>query len=184
MNENKSMDEKENLKKPDEVVEVAVLGSSDEWAQKKRIYKNLLVVAFSYLFFFSAANGLNNLQSSLNSHGNLGVYTLLCSSVSFLAACLFVPVLFCRLFGFKWSLIICQTTCIVYIAANYYPSIYTLVPAGIAFGAALSVVWTLQGSFIVHISNEYYAISSDKKHTEKIMFKFFGIFMIVFQLSN
>ena len=152
---------------------------------KRRIYKNVIVVSLSYLLQFSAFNGLNSLQSSLNSHGNLGVYTLLTISISFLLNCLFVPLFLCRLMGFKWSLVLSQLTVIGYVIANYFPSWFTLIPSAAIYGAALSVLWTLQGSFIVHMSNEYAVVCAYRQlHHENIMFKFFGIFMIIFQLSK
>lgn len=152
---------------------------------KYRIYKNVIVVAFSYLLQFSATNGLNSLQSSLNSHENLGVYSLLTMSVSFLISCLFVPMFLCRLIGYKWSLVLSQHVALFFIVSNYFPSFYTLLPASVLYGAALSVLWTLQGSFIVHMSNEYGVVCAERQlHHEKIMFKFFGIFMIIFQLSK
>lgn len=160
-------------------------GSKTQGAEKFRIYKNVFVFSFSYLFQFSAINGLNNLQSSLNSHENLGIYGLLTSSLAFLFSCLFVPLFLVRILGFKWSLVLSQHIALFYIIANYFPSFYTIIPISIVYGAALSVLWTLMGSFIVHMSNEYGVVCAHKQlHHENIMFKFFGIFMIVFQLSS
>lgn len=182
MGQNEEANQIDNLMVDKTIPETSI---EDKSVQKKTIYKNLLAVSFSYLFHCSAYNGLNNLQSSLNSHENLGVYTLLCSSLSFLLSCLFVPILSCKLLGFKWSFVLCECVTLLYVVANYFPSFYTLVPAASAFGIALSTLWTLQGTFIVHLSNEYASILSKKdKHLEKIMFKFFGIFMIIFQISK
>lgn len=151
--------------------------------QKQNITKNLLVVSFSYLFLFSAIFALNNLQSSLNSHANLGIYTLLCSSFSFAISCLFLPAIMIKLFRFKWSMILSQLLTLLFIVSNYYPSFYTLIPASVAYGAALSVLSILQGTFFAHLSHEY-ATFTKKKTAEKIMFKFFGIFGIIFSMSN
>jgi hypothetical protein len=150
--------------------------------RRKSIYKNLLVFSFSYLLQFSAINGLHNLQSTLNSHANLGIITLLVSSITFMISCLFLPIILCKLAGFKWSLVCAQLGCLFFIVANYFGTFGTLLPSAPLYGASLSVIWIFQGSFIAHLSNEYAHLT--KRNKEKVMMKFYAIFMIIFQIRN
>ena len=47
---------------------------------------------------------------------------------------------------------------------------------------ANAVLWTYQGSFIVELATEYVAVSNLK--LENVLLKFFGLFVIIFQISN
>lgn len=183
----KSKSKKKNAREPDDHENVKLnTGNSEmvekDLVEKRKIMRNLVAFAFSYLFQFSTLNGLYNLQSSLNSHQNLGIVSLMVSSVTFTFSCLFVPVVCGKYVGFKWSLVFSELTLILLIGANYYASFYTIVPTSVLYGVSLSVLWTFQGSFIAHLTNEYALLM--RKNKEKVMMKFFAIFMIIFQISN
>lgn len=149
---------------------------------KRSCLKNLVVFSIAYLLQFSAANGLSNLQSSLNSKDNLGVTSLVVGSVSFTATCLFLPNIMLKLAGFKWPLVICNALVSCFICANYNANFVGLLSASVLLGIALGALWTYQGTFIAHLAHEYNKNSESKN--PNILVKFFGIFFILFQLSN
>ncbi|CAF0869436.1 unnamed protein product [Brachionus calyciflorus] len=149
---------------------------------RRNIKKNLIVFSLSYLLQFSAANGLNNLQSSLNSYQNLGITSLLVSAISFSLSCLFLPSIMLRFLGFKWPLVICQSIVALFIVANFKATFWTLIPVSFFFGIALSTLWTYQGTFVAHLAHDYNKNSSHKN--PNILVKFFGIFFILFQLNQ
>jgi len=149
-------------------------------ATKKNILKNLVIFCFSYFFQFSAFNALNNLQTSL--HGSLGIVTLLTSSIAFSVLCLFLPSLCKEYIGYKSS-IICSNICIsLFVLANFYPAMWSLIPAAVLVGAANSILWTFNGTFISFLASKYSQASKQK--TEHILMRFFGIFIFIFQLSK
>ena len=150
--------------------------------KKRRILRNLIVFSASLLLEFSAMNALFYLQSSLNKEGNLGVICLFTSWVANALCCLFLPSLLLKFVGYKWSICICQTCLLAYIGANFVPSYYTLFPASILLGIVNGIIWTYQGSFVSHLAKEYALLSSKKR--DIILVKFFGIFMVIFQLSK
>lgn len=149
---------------------------------KNQIIKNLVVFSLSFLLQFSAANGLFNLQSSLNSAQNLGVTSLLVASLSFTASCLFLPNILYRYGNFKWPLIFCESSIAFYIMANYYPRFYTLIPVSVFYGLSMGTLWTFQGSLVSFLAAEYSKHSSQK--IDQILVKFFGVFFIIFQISK
>jgi MFS family permease len=147
---------------------------------KQNILKNLVIFCFSYLFQFSALNALSNLQTSL--HGILGIATLLTSSIAFTVFCLFLPTLCKEYIGYKSSLI-CSNICIsLFVLANFYPAVWSLIPAAVLVGAANAMLWTFNGTFISFLVSRYSQASKQK--TEHILMRFFGIFIVIFQLSK
>ena len=114
--------------------------------------KNLFFFSLSYLFQFAAYNGLTNLQTSINSSDNLGLNSMITISLSFSLTCLYLPPLFYKwMNGFKWPLVISHAFLSVFVLANFYPSNYTLIPASILGGAAMGLLWTYQGNYIIYL---------------------------------
>jgi hypothetical protein len=149
-------------------------------ATKRNILKNLVIFCLSYLCQFSALNALSNLQTSL--HGTLGIASLLSISVAFTVFCLFLPTLSKEYIGYKSSLI-CSNICIsFFILANFYPAVWSLIPASVLVGAGNTIHWTFYGTFISFLASKYSQVSKQK--TEHILMRFFGIFIVIFQLSN
>jgi hypothetical protein len=146
----------------------------------RSIWRNLFVFSFSFFGVFAASNGCNLLHSSVN--GSLGLDTLVTISISFCIACLFLPALLAKYCGFKWPLVVSELCMCLYVGANFYPRVYTLLPAGALFGCATSVLWTYQGSLVSHLATEYAVITKGK--LDSILIKFLGIFYIIYQSSN
>jgi hypothetical protein len=155
---------------------------ADRQSRIRGIWRNLLVFSISIFFVFSASNSINTLQSSINSKDSLGVYTLQAISISFTFSCLFLPSIMAKYCGFKWPLVFAELCMCLYVLANFYPSMYTLLPAAVMFGCATSVVWTFQGSMLSHLATEYAELTNGK--LDMILIKFLGIFYIIFQSSK
>ncbi len=57
-----------------------------------RITKNVFVLGVAFMVHFTAFHGMANLQSSVNSDGSLGAYTLAAIYGSLLVSNIFLPV--------------------------------------------------------------------------------------------
>lgn len=62
-----------------------------------RITKNVIVLGVAFMLQFTAFHGTANLQSSINTDGSLGTYTLAAIYVSLIVSNIFLPVLVIRL---------------------------------------------------------------------------------------
>ena len=91
------------------------------------ILKNVVVVSFAFLLLFTSFQSLQNLQSSLNQEGNLGLISLITIYSSLILSCMFVPPAMIGRLGCKFTLAISMACYAAFIAANYYPRWYTLV---------------------------------------------------------
>lgn len=61
-----------------------------------RIAKNVIVIGLAFMFQFTAFHGTANLQSSINSDGALGTYTLAAIYLSLIISNIFLPVIVIR----------------------------------------------------------------------------------------
>ena len=90
------------------------------------IMKNVVVVSFAFLLLFTSFQSLQNLQSSLNEEGNLGLISLIIIYTSLIVSCMFIPPALIGRLGCKWTLAVSMACYAAFIAANYYPRWYTL----------------------------------------------------------
>ena len=75
-----------------------------------RTYKNLLVISIAFLLQFTAFNGMQNLQSSLNTEANIGVNSSSIIYVFLIISSIFLPHPVMSIFGLKWTLVISQVS--------------------------------------------------------------------------
>ncbi len=101
-------------------------------------YKNLYAVSIAFTLVYSAFLGLQNLQSSLNA--SLGLVSLALTYAFFFLIGFVTPGIV-RFLGTKYAILfgfLCHT---VYIASNFYPEYYTLVPSSILLGIGSGPIW-------------------------------------------
>ena len=92
-------------------------------SQKRRIYKNVLLVSISFLLLFVAFESMSKLQSSINTVDNLGLWSSVVIYASLILSCLFIPSWIISKLTLKWTMvasILCYST---YIAAQFYPQV-------------------------------------------------------------
>ena len=73
-----------------------------------RVFKNVLVICFAFLFQFTAFSAIANLQSSLNTDANVGVNSLMIIYACLLISATFLPHPSIAIFGLKWTIVISQ----------------------------------------------------------------------------
>ena len=72
--------------------------------------------------------GTANLQSSINAKDSLGTISLSAIYGALVVSCIFLPTLIIRKLTVKWALFFSMMCYAPYIAAQFYPRFYTLVP--------------------------------------------------------
>lgn len=153
-----------------------------------RINKNFYTLCFIFFFEFSAFQGLVNLQSSINCEGGLGVISLSVTYGSLCVASFFLPSWMMNKLGPKWTIFTCILGYVIYTAANYFPSAYTLIPASLIMGAAGAPLLTSQAAYVTTCG---YAMAernienkSGEFSPEILVSKFFGIFFFFFEVTQ
>ena len=148
---------------------------------KKWGYKNILGLSVTFLIVFSVFMGLQNLQSSINSAGGLGLASLATLYAAFILAGFVAPAIV-KVLGTKYSLLLGFNCHLVYTLTNYYPSWYTLIPSSILLGFASAPLWAAASTHITKVSIDI--APALRKDTALVISKSTGIFFSFFQLSQ
>ena len=142
--------------------------------------KNLVVVSTGVTLMFIAMFGLTNLQSSMNSEGGLGVYSLAMGFAAFMVGSLFSPVIVKR-FRPKACLVIGCLSPLFYVIVNFNPTFAFFLPASFILGLSKVILWNAVSTYITEIGvNE----STRKgKSADNVISRYFGIFFLTLQLA-
>ena len=146
-----------------------------------RYRKNLIVLSVSFILVFTAFRSVQNLQSSLNAQHRLGVIAMGCVHGTMFLTCLFAPVLINKLTS-KWTIVLGLLFYLFWIAANFYPHFYTLIPTSIGVGFGQSLAWGAQVTYIQKLALDYAHLSKELTHQE--LAKFNGVFLACFQTTH
>ena len=154
---------------PDETSETVFSSSSEDAVEAARsrwkYRKNLIVLSLSFILVFTAFRSIQNLQSSLNTGGRLGVIAMGCVHGTMFLTCLFAPVLINKLTS-KWTIVLGLLFYLFWIAANFYPHFYTLIPTSIGVGFGQSLAWGAQVTYIQKLAMDYAHLSKELTHQE------------------
>ncbi|KAJ0983970.1 hypothetical protein J5N97_002326 [Dioscorea zingiberensis] len=136
------------------VAEDEELGLPSEVKPIKKHARDVHVLCVAFLFIFSAYQGAQNLESSVNTEGDLGTTSLGILYVSF-TLCSLVASPIVRGMGSKGALLLGTTGYILFIASNLKPSWYTMVPASLYLGFAASIIWVGQGTYLTSAARSH-----------------------------
>lgn len=150
-------------------------------AERRWAYKNVVGIGLSVFFVFTAFLGLQNLQSSINSSGGLGLGSLSILYVFFTISGFISPALL-KIMGTKYSLLAAYICHLIYTLANFYPSWFTLVPASLLLGVASALLWAAASSHLVQVAILVAPkLQMDQDH---LISTFTGIFFCFFQVAQ
>ena len=174
--------EGKDLQTLQEIDEVCLSDSSSiNEKEKKKYFRNLLILSFSFMCTFTSYISLRNLQSSLNHSGGLGLYSLCLLYLTFCFSCIFSTTLVLKVRP-KKTLIICFIGFLVYALCNFHASYYTLFPAAVIAGFCLANSFTAQATYLANIGVSYAKASGEA--VEHTLSRFNGIFYMIFQSSQ
>ena len=117
-------------------------------AEKRAIYKNILLISFSFLLLFTAFESMSKLQSSINTVQNLGTWSSTAVYVSLILSCMFMPSILIKWLKVKWTLVVCIFCYSTYMAAQFYPEFYTLIPTALILGLGAAPMWSAKCTYL------------------------------------
>ena len=159
----------------------SIYSRSNSQVSKWKYIKNFTVLSLSFILVFSAFRSIQNLQTSLNSKRNLGFITMGCVHGTMFLTCLFTPVLVNKLTS-KWTIVLGLIFYLFWIAANFYPHFYTLIPTSIGVGFGQSLAWGAQVTYLQQLSIDYAYVSKELSQQE--LARFNGVFLACFQTTH
>ena len=145
--------------------------------------KNVLVISLSFLLLFTAFNGLQFLQSSLNTEAGLGLTSISVLYAVFTAANLLslAPMVISKV-GHKWAMVISMSAYLLWVLMNGCASWYTLVPAAVLVGLAAGPLWVAHSSYLTITATD--VANKCGEDMEVIIHRYFGVFFFVFSLCK
>ena len=161
---------------------IDLMSEEDIKQEKKKIYKNILLISVAFLFNFNAFQGLSRLQSSLHKDEGMGVINSSVLYGSLVLSCLFVPKILINQIGHKWTIPLSFSGYVLWMAANGYAVWGTMVTASIIVGLSAAPLWTAQCSYFTIIGKRFANLSREDENA--IVTRFFGIFFFTFQLCK
>ncbi|KAF5272170.1 hypothetical protein FQA39_LY01252 [Lamprigera yunnana] len=150
--------------------------------EKWRIWRNVFVLGFAFMIHFTAFWGASNLQSSVNADESLGTFTLAAIYGSLILSNIFLPTIVIKWFGCKWAIAISLLTYVPFIASQFHPKFYTMIPAGLFVGFGGGPLWCAKCTYLSVVAEAYSQITS--VHSELIVTRFFGVFFMFYQFSQ
>lgn len=150
--------------------------------EKWRILKNIATISFAFMIQFTAFQGTANLQSSINAKEGLGTVSLSAIYAALVISCIFVPTFLIKRLTVKWTLCFSLLCYAPYIAAQFYPRFYTLVPAGILVGLGAAPMWAAKASYLTQVAAVYAKLTDQP--VDGIVVRFFGFFFLAWQTAE
>lgn len=167
---------------------VTVSGSAAEGVDarlevsRRRYTKNLIVMSISFVLVLTAFRAIQNLQSSLNAADRLGIVAMTCVHCTMFLTSPFAPSLIEKL-GSKWTIVLGMLFYLFWIAANFCPHFYTLVPTSIGVGFGQSLAWSAQIAYMRHLASDYERLAGSEVN-HRTLYRFNGVFLACFQTSH
>jgi hypothetical protein len=171
-----------NNNKDPEVRKETSLSEDEIKSEKRIIYKNVLLISVAFLLLFVAFESMSKLQSSINVVNNLGTWANACVYASLILSCMFMPSIMIKMLKVKWTLVICIFCYSTYIAAQFYPEFYTLLPTAFILGMGAAPMWSAKCTYLTQVAHRFAGL--DGSDPEPVVVKFFGIFFFFFQCNS
>ncbi|KAK2986137.1 hypothetical protein RJ640_014467 [Escallonia rubra] len=139
--------------------------------------RDVHILSWAFLLIFLAYGAAQNLESTINTEGDLGTISLgiLYSSFTFFSLTASSVV---RVIGSKSALLLGTTGYWLFIAANLKPIWSTMVPASLYLGFAASVIWVGQGTYLTSTARSH--ADDYKVHEGTVIGHFNGEFWGIF----
>lgn len=71
-----------------------------------------------------------------------------------------------------------------FLAAQFYPRFYTLVPAGLAVGFGGGPLWCAKCTYLTVVAEAFSAIINGETNHEVLVVRFFGLFFLFYQMAQ
>ncbi|XP_072760653.1 UNC93-like protein [Anoplolepis gracilipes] len=153
-----------------------------EPSERWRIIRNILAIGCAFMVNFTAFMGASNLQSSINADESLGTFTLSAIYGSLLFSNIFLPALIISWLGCKWTMCVSILAYMPFIASQFYPKFYTMIPAGLLVGLGGGPLWCAKCTYLTVAAEAYSTVSDITANV--LVTRFFGLFFMFYQMAQ
>lgn len=147
----------------------------------RRAYRNVYGLSLSLFCLFSAFQSVQNLQSSVNSRGGLGVISLSLLYAAFVLSGI-VTTSIVRVLGTKYAIMGGMACHLFYIVCNYHATWYSLIPASFLIGFASGPFWAATSAHITQVAVKLAPIVRERQ--DFLISQFTGVIFLFSQVSH
>ena len=116
-------------------------------------YKNLFSLGTAMHLIFSSFTSIQNLQTSISGE-TLGLVSLTVVYIFFVLSTV-VSSLLVKSIGTKYTFALASVCHSIYVACNFYPSYFTLLPGSVLLGLASGPLWTATTTYVADLATNY-----------------------------
>ncbi|XP_049952441.1 protein unc-93 homolog A-like [Schistocerca serialis cubense] len=156
--------------------------SSGAARERRRIVVNVLVLSFAFLVHFTAYFGAANLQSSVNASEGLGTESLVVVYAALIVSSFFLPATVIRRLGCKWTLVASMAVYTPYLAAQFWATRGSLLPAAALVGLGGGPLWCAKCSYLTAAARRFASLAGQRD--DDVQVRFFGVFFTIFPVAN
>ena len=113
---------------------------------------------------------------------NLGTWSTTSVYISLILSCMFMPSILIKYLKVKWTLVVCIFCYSTYMAAQFYPQFYTLIPTAFILGLGAAPMWSAKCTYLNQVAHKMAQLEGVA--TELVVVKFFAIFFFFFQCNS
>ncbi|XP_013382519.1 protein unc-93 homolog A isoform X3 [Lingula anatina] len=147
----------------------------------RKTYIDLGTISAIAVVVYNAWSGQQNLQSSLNFEDGIGVISLSIFYAASIASSLYAPLMVDKL-GPKKSILISVSAALLYYAANFYPTMYTLGMAALLYGLVSTPFFTCLGYIITTAALDNAILTG--RDGDVVISRFNGIYWSLFKTTH
>ena len=81
----------------------------------------------------------------------LGTYSNVAVYAALVLSCMFLPTFIIKTFTVKWGLVMCMFCYTAYIATQFYPQFYTIIPGAIIVGIGAAPMWSAKCTYLTQV---------------------------------
>ena len=81
----------------------------------------------------------------------LGTYSNVAVYAALVASCMFLPSWVIKTFTVKWGLVMSMFCYTAYIATQFYPQFYTIIPGAIVVGIGAAPMWSAKCTYLTQV---------------------------------
>ncbi|KAK3102033.1 hypothetical protein FSP39_008259 [Pinctada imbricata] len=156
-------------------------GINDKKGVTNRERRTVVILAVVFLAIYTSFNSLQNLQSSINHAEGLGLLSLLCIYGTLMVFAILSPVAI-RVLSAKGVVILTCCVNLLYVASNFYPRQWSILPSSILVGAVSGFLWPAQGVYVATCAQSYSGRTSKDKGY--VLGNFYSTFSTIYVASG
>uniref|UniRef100_F7B0Z3 Protein unc-93 homolog A n=1 Tax=Ciona intestinalis TaxID=7719 RepID=F7B0Z3_CIOIN len=147
----------------------------------KSMSRYLYILGLTVMFIYGSYSGVIGLESSINIEGGLGTTSVMIVFIVSSFSSIFLLPIIIDFLGPKFAIILGELGFVAYIASNFYPSWYTLIPAAVVHGITESGMWAGGSCYVTFLAKKQWKKETRRnedsgRSQEALIYQYLGIY--------